>query len=628
MLVGGLGMHRQRLDRLMAGTAVALLLTISGTAFTATETPPAIEAAVPVPEPANVPPPTKADIGDPAASPAAAKPDDQPDIKALTGKDLIKAPLAATIAAEDSAVADKLRELLATRADRFISRKTERQAAEAFYRDRGFAPLWVERGAPSARAMAAIAYLRGVDADGLNPADYPAPDFKSAEPAARAEAELKFTSTLFDYARHAQNGRVHWSRLHADIFYNQVAPDPTELLANLASNRDMRAILDAYEPQHPQYKALKAKLAEARGKNAEEIEVVRVPEGPTIKPGMNDARVVALRKRLKADGDDSNTAYDGALVEAVKKFQTGAGMQPDGLVGPATVRALNGGPKRERIPDIIVANLERWRWLPRDLGNANVILNIPDYTLRVTDNGVLKWQTRVVVGKPSTATPLLSDKMKYITVNPTWNVPPSIVDNEYLPVLQQDPTALERLGLKLVQNKDGTVHIYQPPGAGNALGRIRFNFPNRFLVYQHDTPDKHLFAKDVRAYSHGCMRVQNPDKYAEVLLGIALPKENYTVEKIHKMYGGSEININFPTPIPVHITYQTAFVDDAGELQIRDDIYGRDARVLAILKGDERRVADIAVDRKGTTQTASRTVYRLPGRADNSLAEFFQRLFR
>jgi murein L,D-transpeptidase YcbB/YkuD len=161
-----------------------------------------------------------------------------------------------------------------------------------------------------------------------------------------------------------------------------------------------------------------------------------------------------------------------------------------------------------------------------------------------------------------------------------------------------------------VQNRDGSVHISQPPGERNALGRIRFNFPNKFLVYQHDTPDKNLFAKETRAFSHGCMRVQNPDKYAEVLLGIAMPKEGYTAERIKSMYGHSEININFPTPIPVHITYQTAWVDDSGKLETRPDIYGRDARVLAALRGEDRRMADVAIER--SQPNYSRPSVRLP----------------
>jgi murein L,D-transpeptidase YcbB/YkuD len=217
---------------------------------------------------------------------------------------------------------------------------------------------------------------------------------------------------------------------------------------------------------------------------------------------------------------------------------------------------------------------------------------------------------------------MLTETMKFITVNPTWNVPPSIINNEYLPALQQDPGALERIGLKMEQNKDGTVRIYQPPGAGNALGRIRFNFPNKFLVYQHDTPDKHLFAHEKRAYSHGCMRVQNPDKYAEVLLGISNPKDGYTAEKISSMFGKGETNINLNTPIPVHITYQSAFVDDAGKLQIREDIYGRDQALLAILKDEnQRKNADQAIERREISEKPA--VARLP--QENSFFGFFNR---
>ena len=275
------------------------------------------------------------------------------------------------------------------------------------------------------------------------------------------------------------------------------------------------------------------------------------------------------------------------------------------------MRSLNAvaAPARSDVIDTIIANMERWRWVPRDLGNAHVMLNIPNYTLRVMHDGKEVWQTRVVVGKPTTATPLLTETMKFITVNPTWNVPPSIVQNEYLPALAQDPTVLARMGLRVTTNRDGSVHISQPPGEKNALGRIRFNFPNRFLVYQHDTPDKHLFAHDKRAYSHGCMRVQDPDKYAEVLLSIALPNAGYTAQRIRSMYGTAEQNINFPTPIPVHITYQTAFVDDAGELQVRPDIYNIDAKTRNLIRS-ERGVVEPAQERgpamASTTQTQTR----------------------
>src|SRR6202012_2273559 len=223
--------------------------------------------------------------------------------------------------------------------------------------------------------------------------------------------------------------------------------------------------------------------------------------------------------------------------------------------------------------------------------NTYVIVNLPDYTLRVMHDNKLVWMTRIVIGKPDTVTPLMTAEMKYIPINPTWNVPPSIINHEYLPALAQDPTVLERMGLKMGRNADGSVHIWQPPGDKNALGRIRFNFPNKFLVYQHDTPDKYLFAYDKRAYSHGCMRVQDPQHYAEVLLSLVRPGDGSTEERIRKMIATNvESDIPFPTYVPVNLTYQTAFVDDAGKLEFRDDIYGRDKALLAVLDGPERKV--------------------------------------
>jgi murein L,D-transpeptidase YcbB/YkuD len=302
------------------------------------------------------------------------------------------------------------------------------------------------------------------------------------------------------------------------------------------------------------------------------------------------------------------------------------------LIGSSTIARLNGAVQdKTNRSETIRANMERWRWLPHDLGNSHVIVNIPEFMLRVYNNGSLLWSTRVVVGKPGTPTPLLTETMKFITVNPTWNVPPSIVYGEYLPALQQDPTVLARMGLRVSYNRGGGIHISQPPGASNALGRIRFNFPNKFLVYQHDTPDKHMFAHDRRAYSHGCMRVQDPDKYAEALLSIALPKENYTAARIRGMYGSGEVNINFPTPIPVHLTYQTAFVDQAGKLALREDIYGRDARVIAGLKSDERRVAETpapAEPRRAASTGTRRQVYRVMPQQQYGGGFGFFRFFR
>jgi len=558
-----------------------------------------------------------------------------PAIEAVAVPDATELPpptvrdfVAATLPPADLATAQKLHELLTAKSERLFTKK-ERTAVESFYNGRGFAPLWTEKGAANARAEATIAYLQHVDGDGLDPSDYPIPEFKTTiDGSGLAEAELRLVASVLTYARHAQIGRIHYSRVSGDIFYNQTPPDPTDVLAKIADTKNIGELLASYEPSHPQYKALKAKLAEVRGRGGDS-EATRIPHGPVLKVGSDDGRVPLLRERLGISGE--GTVYDKPLAEAIKKFQHRNGLAPSGTLTSATIEAFDG-PRHGRDEDIIIANMERWRWLPRDLGKAYVMVNIPDFTLKVVHNGSTVWTTKVVVGKPSMPTPLISEAMRFITVNPTWNVPPSIVQNEYLPALQQDPMALERIGLKVEQNRDGTIHIYQPPGDRNALGRIRFNFPNKFLVYQHDTPDKNLFAHDVRAYSHGCMRVQDPLKYGEVLLSIADPKEGYTAERLARMFGSEERNINFVTPIPVHLTYQTAWVDDSGRLVIRNDVYGRDSRILAVLKGDERKVADVAVERRETT--VHHQAFRLPPPANpyaNSYSggfPFFGQLFR
>jgi L,D-transpeptidase YcbB len=661
--------NRAGFDRVLMAVA-ATFLAVSATSALAgvSDTPRAgaaelaIDAAVPRPEPANVPPPTASDFkmdaatSAPAASipaasvPAAAKAAEPSTAKAVEIEtrtdtkpaEMVTAPAAdtkandtaktndtattttttppATAAAPaaepakepvkaasnvppaDQPVADKLRDMLGAKSVRYFDRKNERAAVEKFYTARDYAPLWTQAGKLTDNGKGVVARLKDAAAEGLNPADYPVPDFTAAtSPDALAEAEMKLTASMLDYARQAQSGRMHWSQVSADILYPEHPTDPAEVLANVSTAKDSSAALDGYNPPHKLYKQLKAKLAELRGLG--DGPAAQIAEGPALafKAGTKkqpavapeDSRVPQLRAKLGITENADDAHYDAKVAEAVRKFQEAAELKANGVLDDRTVKAINS-PKRDRQIDTVVVNMERWRWLPRQLGasslgNAYVILNIPDFTLKVMQNGAQVWNTRVVTGKPGQhATPLLTETMKFITVNPTWNVPPSIIYNEYLPALQQDPTVLQRMGLKLERNRDGSIHISQPPGEANALGRIRFNFPNKFLVYQHDTPDKHLFAKEERAFSHGCMRVQNPDQYASTLLNIVMPNDHYTPEKIRGMYGHSEIDLKFPTPLPVNITYQTAFVDDAGKLQIRKDIYGRDASMLALLKNGGR----------------------------------------
>jgi len=446
---------------------------------------------------------------------------------------------------EDLAVADQLRGLIETKLQRYVPRQQDRAGVEALYRKRDFAPIWISAGKPLPRARQAANFLQGVAADGLDPNDYPTPPFANADPAQLAAQELALTDSIARFVRHASTGRVAFTRVSGSIYFDLKVPDLEQALERIAGSDDVAATLDSFNPQQPEYKVLKTALASAR-------------------------------RSLDIQADVSTAAAH--RTDASHKDRGAQKSKADWI-------------------DTISANMERWRWLPRNFGAAYAIVNIPDYTLKVVNLGKAVWSTRIVVGKPGKyATPLLAETMKYITFNPTWNVPPSIIRNEYLPALEKDPGALARIGLKVGRNDDGSIRIYQPPGERNALGRIRFNFPNRFLVYQHDTPNKNLFEKTARAYSHGCMRVENPDQYAEVLLSLSQPEDGYHIRRIRLLYGGDERSITLNNPIPVYITYQTAFVDNAGQLQIRPDIYSLDQDITSLLHGDHE-VAEIPIHR-------------------------------
>jgi murein L,D-transpeptidase YcbB/YkuD len=614
-------MPRLRLDRLIASTPLVLLL-LTPRAALADPTGAIVDADKPAPNVETVGSPSASGHAPGASATAIVAPSVPSQPAAVTEPSAALGP--------DAPIAEQLRNLANGKFDPIIGSAKDRAAIDAFYSGRNYAPLWITEGKANARAKAAITYLGKVAADGLDPTDYPVPNFASlTDPAALAEAEIGLTTSLITYAHHAQIGRAHWSRVSGDIFYDQSAPDPGTALAIMAQAKYVGEALDAYEPHAEAYLALKAKLAEVRA-GQRGSDKARIPNGPSLKIGMRDERVPLIRSRLDVASEGSAT-YDKPLADAVKKFQETHELKPTGTLDMATVEALNGR-SSDRQTDIIIANMERWRWMPHDLGNTYVIVNLPDYTLRVIWQGKQVWMTRIVVGKPATPTPIMSAQMKSITVNPTWNVPDSIAANEYLPLLRQDPTILQRMGLQVSYNPDGTIHLSQPPGEQNALGQLRFNFPNKFLVYQHDSNQKQLFANDRRAESHGCMRVQDPVKYAEVLLSMVRSGEGYTQDRIRRMFGAYETDIQFPTFMPVHLTYQTAFVDDQGKLEFREDIYGRDQALLAILNGTERKVADIPIQRQDSTMR--RQLLAMPdnfwggwGRGYGGGLNFFTRLF-
>lgn len=481
--------------------------------------------------------------------------------------------------------------------------KKEQEALAAFYGARQNMPVFVSDTGLDVRGKAVIARLDAAGEDGLDPSDYQVPLPKRGATAADlARTELKIAVAAMTYARHAQAGRFDPGRISSLVTPVRDIPDPTAALTKVAYAPDANAALAAFNPPHAGYKALKAQLARANGSAPT---IPAIPPGPQVKPGASDPRMPTLRARLGVTERPGNDlVYDPTLVDAVKAFQESAKIKPTGIIGPQTLAALNVGATGGggSLRNDVIANMERWRWLPRDLGEKNVMVNIPEFMVRINQDGRVIHETRVVVGKPETPTPLLTREMQYIVVNPAWNIPPSIARNEMMPLLRSDPGALARRGIQVVRNGSGGYSFRQDPGERNALGRIKFMFPNDHSVYLHDTPSKALFQNDRRAYSHGCVRVYEPLKFGEVIFDMGLPGDTWSEQRIAKMFGGSERYINLKQRFPVHIVYFNAFVDGSGRLVMREDLYGINAATKTFLGLDgKQRIADSA-----TPKTAPR----------------------
>jgi murein L,D-transpeptidase YcbB/YkuD len=472
----------------------------------------------------------------------------------------------------------------------------ERQAVAEIYAAREFAPLWVDdNGRPSAAANGILLTLGSAEADALDPNAYPVAASGSA-PAAAVRFDVTLTAAAFAYARDARGGRLDPTRLSNLITPDLVIPTPAEVVAKLQDARDAATALAAWQPQHEGYKALRAKLAEMRENTATVRQPDPIPDGPVLRTGMSDPRVPTLRKRLGLL-DTESTRFDEQVSEALADFQRTKGLRASGRLDRATLDAIDGG--RASAPfgvADIVANMERWRWLPPQLGPRHIIVNLPEFTLRLVEDDKVVHRTRVIVGKPETQTPVFSHAMEHVIVNPYWHIPPSILRKEILPKLAQDPDYAARLGYEVIR-RGNSISVRQPPGERNALGFIKFMFPNQHSVYLHDTPSRGLFANARRAYSHGCVRVDQPFRLAEFVLG----DQGFTEERMRKMIGTGERMIKLRTPLPVHLTYFTAYVDETGRLQRVEDIYGHDGKVKTALgvSPDGRRFAHL---RRGVSQ--------------------------
>lgn len=501
-----------------------------------------------------------------------------------------------------------------------FAHETEEQKLEhgglvEFYAEHG--PLWVDENGLTAKALAAIAEIKRADSYGLDAASYSLPEAVevpaegSSGAKLLADAELQLSHAVIAYARDARGGRIVPQQISRNLDPTLSLPDPREVMEQAAKAQDVAKFLVSFQPQHPQFEALRRKLAELRGGSTEQP-LVTIPRGPLLRPGDRHPHVALLRQRLKVQEPPGIAAdeYGPALTEAVREFQRRRGLVPDGILGPNTRSALNGSGPADRIRTILV-NMERWRWLPQDMGAFHVWLNLPEFLVRVMKNGKPIFTERTVIGRPDKQTPILTEEMEYIDFNPYWNVPNSIKVEEILPYLIREtgnsggwffgfntnerPRFLARQNLYIKYNGRPVdansvdwqrvdirqFHFYQPPGGPNVLGVVKFMFPNSHDVYMHDTPQKHLFDRTVRAESHGCMRIRNPLQLAAVLLG---HDQGWSMAQIERaVASGENQSVRLRNKIPVYLTYFTAWVGEDGEARYYSDLYGHDQRMAAAL---------------------------------------------
>ncbi|PZN98764.1 MAG: murein L,D-transpeptidase [Hyphomicrobiales bacterium] len=449
-----------------------------------------------------------------------------------------------------------------------VPRLAERERADilAAYQANENRPFWIDGKGWSEAGKRLTARLGRASEDGLRPTDYPLPAFEASDKGSLAEADVRLSALAVLYARDSRGARIDPRRLSKLLTPTLSLPSATEVLSELAGATDPGAVLAAYNPPHEGYRRLRAKLAELR-EHIDDTPLVRIPGGPALKLGMRDERVPLVRARLGL-GPTQEPVFDRSTATALATFQKQAGLPANGILSTQTLAAL-GTPATARGEQDIIAQMERWRWLPADLGANHIMVNVPEFRVRVVRDGHVVHETRAIVGKPETATPIFSHKMDHVIVNPSWYVPPSILRKEFIPGLAADPDYAAKRGYVVTRGKGGNISVRQPPGERNALGWIKFMFPNDHAVYLHDTPNRRLFAHERRAFSHGCVRVDNPFLLADQVLG-----PEWTHERLKRLIGSGERRINLPQPLAIHLVYNTHVVGADGTLTRYEDLYG------------------------------------------------------
>jgi murein L,D-transpeptidase YcbB/YkuD len=482
----------------------------------------------------------------------------------------------------------------------------------------GFEPAWTGPDGPTSRVDSLLAVLRDAPHDGLRAADYHVPaidaltrrlraQVQAGEPMdarARADLDLLCTDAFLLYGAHLLRGRVDPVKVVPTWNLERRQQDLVEELRDALANDAIRATLHRLRPPQPAYAALRRALARYRA-IAERGGWPTVPDGPTLREGVRDERLPLLHRRLQTTGDLAVPAppdallFDHTLRRAVARFQERHGLEIDGVVGPATRAAMNV-PVEARIRQIEV-NMERGRWLPRTLGDPHVAVNIADFWLRVVEGGRPTLQMRVVVGTRYRRTPIFSDAISYLVLNPYWHVPHRIAVEDKLLDFRRDPALVARLGVEVFDGwgsdaaavdpstiswdrlsaSNFPYRLRQRPGPANALGEVKFMFPNAHDIYLHDTPSRLDFRRALRPFSSGCIRVEYP---VELALYLLRHNDGWTEERVRAvMASDTEQTVVLRRTVPVHLLYWTAWMEDADTLHFRADVYQRDEAVAAAL---------------------------------------------
>jgi L,D-transpeptidase YcbB len=473
-----------------------------------------------------------------------------------------------------------------------------------FYRKRDFRPAWSNGGALSHQIEPFMRIVKISGCEGLMPKDYHLDQIQPMinilhenmvgldplDSAKLADLDVMLTDAILLYASHLVNGRINHKITYPGWVLKRDSPDLIMILQNALDSGNIEESLTSLMPRFPGYARLKKELVTYQRIAANGGWPV-VPEGPKIRKGAHDRRIATIRKRLMASGDLPLTAdnesmiFDDTLQAAVRQFQKRHGLTEDDSINRPTLAALNI-PVEKRIRQIAL-NMDRLRWFPIDIGGRYIIVNIADFSLQLIENGQAIMAMKIIAGKTNSKTNVLSREITYLELNPFWGIPDSIATKEMLPKIKKTPEYFVARKIRVfggskeidpremdwspVKAHNLKYRFRQDPGPGNPLGRIKFMFPNEFDIYLHDTPNRNLFKRERRAFSHGCIRIEKPIDLAVYLLR---NKESWTREKIEKeIRSGKHQVVMLPEPIHVHIFYGTAWVDPDGSLQFRDDLY-------------------------------------------------------